>query len=338
LTQGAVPSTKASTTPPAPLPDSLRLDGEAPQGGYLLGGMEYNKPALSVDDHVELYRRRGLVIPDVARVIHYIKYIGYYRLSGYACAFRDPDADEERFLDGTTFDSILDAYIFDRKIRHLLMDALERIEISVRSSISDIMAEAHGPFWLLDDRNFQSGQHQSVIELIKKAIGPNPRENQHDHVRHYYETYSSPDIPPCWMVVEIMSFGEISKVYRKMVGSERRPIADAFSVQHDVFESWLHSLSTARNICAHHGRFWNRKLKISPKIPKNLRLIVSTDKKATLYSVCVIAQYLMSVIADGSRWSERLAELVNSQVDVDIERIGFSPGWDDDSFWHGMNT
>lgn len=103
--------------------------------------MHFDKPSLKISEQRDLLLQRGLVVNDVQELEHYLKYIGYYRLSGYMRPFQDIKHD---FLGEVSFCEILNCYIFDRKLRVLTFDAIERIEISIRSLISNEMSEKGG--------------------------------------------------------------------------------------------------------------------------------------------------------------------------------------------------
>jgi len=93
--------------------------------------MQYTKPPLSIEQQIELLKSRGLEIPDHEQAAHYLYHLNYYRLSGYMLPFQE--GTEHHFQAGTTFEHVLNLYLFDRKLRLLLMDAIERIEVSVRT-------------------------------------------------------------------------------------------------------------------------------------------------------------------------------------------------------------
>ena len=120
----------------------------------------YAKPPLSLEDQVKLLVSRGMTIPDPERAKHYLKFIGYYKLSGYFRFFADPADDKrEQIRAGTTFDDVLALYIFDRKLRVLLMDAFERIEIAAKAAFSHEATIAKGVFWMYHPDNFDHGRH-----------------------------------------------------------------------------------------------------------------------------------------------------------------------------------
>lgn len=294
----------------------------------------FDKPAISLDDQVNLLVERGMAVPDPDRARHYLQFIGYYRLSGYWRYYADyDDPDLKRFRPGTTFDSILSLYIFDRKLRVLLLDAFERIEVAVKAELSQSVGHAQGPFWLCDAANFDRGSHDYIISDVKEAIG-NPGANNHQHVfiKHFYKKYSDP-FPPCWMVMEALSFGAVSRIYKSLKGFLRIPVSKAFGLQHDVFESWLHALAFGRNVCAHHCRVWNRAFTIAPKIPKEYRRDWPPAAPSKLYVLCCMIHHMMEVIADDSNWSGRLRELINERPDVPLAAMGFPENWEESAFW-----
>jgi len=309
---------------------------EAPQGGFFLSSKQpYSKIATSLKDQVELMVSRGLVIDDTQKAEHYLKFIGYYRLGGYARHFRvGSGADPERYIHGTTFSDVLDLYIFDRKMRLLMFDAIERVEVAVRAAISNAGSlSGGGPFWLTDANNFDYGRHGIVTREIEAAIGDvKSGSHQHPFIEHFYNKYS--DVyPPSWMLMECFSIGSISKIYKIMKGNLRQTVAREFNLQHDVLESWLHSISHSRNICAHHSRCWKRIFTIKAKIPKSYRKNIPENSENKLYSQCWMLAHFMKIIADGSRWPERLSELIVSRPKTSLLDMGFPEDWRDHEFW-----
>ena len=120
-------------------------------------GQRYNKPALDENELIERYIERGLIIKDRNRAARYLRHIGYYRLSPYTIPFQ-ADRTTHSFKSGTTFDDILYIYVFDRQLRLMTMDALERVEVAVRAAVSNTMSihGEGGAFWYQNASNYQS--------------------------------------------------------------------------------------------------------------------------------------------------------------------------------------
>jgi abortive infection bacteriophage resistance protein len=315
---------------------------EAPQGGYFLssGKLPYAKPPISILQQLSLLQSRGMEIADADQAHHYLKFVGYYRLSGYFRFYGDP-ADEkgERFVPGTTFQAVLDLYVFDRKIRVLLLDALERIEVAARAEICNTGAlnGKEGAFWLNCAANFDHGQHNVIAKILAERAGTTQNHGIfHQFIVHFFKRYAD-QTPPSWMAMEAFSFGDVSVTYKKMKGELRSPIASSFKLQHDILESWLHALAFGRNICAHHARVWNRTFTIKPKIPKQYLEVWPRKAQDRLYTLCCVIHHMMNVIADGSAWSSRLRDLVDERPNIPLDLMGFPLSWKDHSFW-GFQT
>lgn len=92
---------------------------------------------------LDRWEQRGLLLRDRERAARYLRHIGYYRLSAYVRSFEDSERD--RLRADASFDDVLALYIFDRKLRLVILDALERVEVSVRTAVSDRMSLLDGP-------------------------------------------------------------------------------------------------------------------------------------------------------------------------------------------------
>lgn len=295
----------------------------------------YSKPALSLPDQVKLLQSRGLSIDDLDKAEHYLRYIGYYRLVGYARHFRgDNDSEPEHFNNGTEFEDVLNLYIFDRKLRLLMFDAIERAEVAVRAVLNNVGAlSGGGGFWLTNANNFDYGSHQTIIDEIKVVIGDVEKANhQHPFINHFYNSYSDP-YPPSWMLMECFSMGATSRIYKHLKGSLRQEVSLQFKLQHDILASWLHSISHCRNIVAHHSRCWKRNYTIRPKIPKIYRTKIPQTSENKLFVHCWMLNHFLQIIADGSKWPERLRTLITERPKTALADMGFPDGWDNDDFW-----
>ncbi len=285
----------------------------------------FNKPPLNIPGQIQLLLSRGLVIRDHAHAEHYLKHIGYYRLSGYAHPFQigGTGVNRHNFTHGVTFEMILDRYVFDRKLRLLVLDTIERIEISLRATLTNVIAPLHGAHWYMlktpFDLNFN---HTGFIDDIKRQICHDPsQQGRRDiHIEHYYQTYSIPDMPPAWMVFESVSFGTISYAYKNLAPPGFSPICSAFGLPNDILKSWLHSINYIRNICAHHGRLWNRECRIKPKIAKLKPYTDDLKQNDLIYAQLVVMQILLATIAPGNHWAVKLRDLLAEHPAVPLPR------------------
>jgi len=135
--------------------------------------MKFAKPAISIDDQLALLRRRGMVIADEAAARHYLQHISYYRLRAYWLPFEGPApaAGDHAFKTNTTFEDVIALYVFDRQLRLLVLDAIERVEVAIRAGWAHHMAMAYGPHGYLDQAHHHDPvKHaESVADLVKET-------------------------------------------------------------------------------------------------------------------------------------------------------------------------
>jgi abortive infection bacteriophage resistance protein len=305
-----------------------------PAGFLLL--MRFSKPAIHVDAQIALLRQRGLAVADEAVARHYLRFVGYYRLAGYALPLQvNYNSDGlHRFLEGATFEDVLDLYVFDRELRLAVIDAVERIEIAVRALLSQTMSEQHGPHWFTHAQHFVPGfRHAQFIARVKDDIGHDSTRAamRQTFIQHYYDKYSEPELPPSWMVFEVLSFGTVSLAFKGLRRHNQQPIAKAFGLDGRVLGSWLHALSYVRNLAAHHQRLWNRVYTIKPIAARHLAGELQDTTR--FYAQAVVIETLLRVVAPGIRWSERLAGLLAQHPNVRLDRLGFPEDWQQRALW-----
>lgn len=260
----------------------------------------------------------------------------YFRLAGYALPLQINYNEDgsHAFLPGVRFEDIVDLYVFDRKLRLLVIDALEKIEVAIRATISQSMSEKFGPHWYLSEAPFiPTFAYSAFLDRLKKDI-------VHDHARkparqtfiqHYYDKYSEPELPPSWMVFEVLSVGTVSKIFKNIAREHQKPIARVYGLDTGILASWLHALSYLRNLAAHHQRLWNRKYTIKPAIAKKAPVDLSQQDR--FYAQAVMIQVLLRKISPGTIWGARLFDLFNEYPSIEIKRMGFPENWNTKDIW-----
>ncbi|HYG34479.1 MAG TPA: Abi family protein [Clostridia bacterium] len=301
----------------------------------------FAKPALSVDDLLHLLKERGLIVPDDARAKHYLTFIGYYRLSGYFRFFQleddEPTAQDEepvlphQFREKVEFEDVLDLYIFDRELRLLVMDAIERIEVAFRSVLSDAMCTTYRePHWYLERTHFRTEfDHDAFLDDVSEKVR---QDSNPPFIQHYLDKYDEPGLPPSWMIIEIMPLGTWSKAYSGLARhSDLKLIAGKFGVPPQIFRSWIQCVSVIRNLCAHHMRLWNKRFIIKPKSV----FVGGFELKdnPTFYAQAAVIQRLLQVVAPGSIWGRRILDLLLAHPHVNKREMGFPEGWERNAFW-----
>lgn len=312
----------------------------------------YNKPPLTYKDQVDLLISRGLIVTDRERAERHLANISYYRLSAYMLPYKKRENDEilDQFIDGTSWDAIHSLYVFDRKLRLLIFDAIERLEIAIRTQIIYQLSHKYGSHWqdnpdvfnpitktLRDGTTVSFNVHGEIQKHIKEQLLNNKAEV---FIQHYRKKYDNPINPPSWMSVEIMYFNHLSRICKELKRrADINGIASYFNLPPQTFCSWLHSINYIRNICAHHARLWNRDMNIVPEklsYSKKLQWISNptTVKSSKLYYFLCMLNYLLQTSNPTSLFKFRLIDLIEEYKDViSLNAMGFPDDWEKEKMW-----
>ncbi len=295
--------------------------------------IQYSKKALSFQEQIDQLKSRGLIINDNHRALHYFSHINYYRFSAYTYPFL-ADKEKHIFKEGVTFQNILDLYNFDRELRLLIMDAVERIEVSFRTNIIYALSHKYNPFWLSEKDNFyDKNKYQMHIERVTEEL----RRSDEQFIEHYFSKYTE-KLPPSWITMEVISFSLLSLLFQNLrYNKDQKEVANRYGLNHIVFTSWFHSLVYVRNVCAHHCRLWNRELRIRPNLPKSIGgLWLSTDlnyNNNRIFYVIAVIIYFLTIINPTSHFKTKLRQLLEKYPMVDLDSMGFPEGWEEEQLF-----
>ncbi|MDR5812685.1 Abi family protein [Caballeronia sp. LZ033] len=299
-------------------------------------------------DQLDLLKSRNLAVGDDAAALATLQGIGYYRLVGYGFPLRvpTPGSDVRRSddsLDGASFELAEAVYEFDRKLRLLVLDAIERVAVAVRVDIAHLLGRrhrrAHEPTAQLDANFCQKRQgprrltrHQEWLEKYKEALRKSRKE---DFVAHHEQKYGA--ALPIRVATEIWDFGLLSKFFAGMKCGDQNKIASRYGISGQHLASWLRTIDFVRNVAAHHSRLWNRNHPEPPKLPDTQphqylhHLARDEFARRRTYGTPCILETMLRVIRPESGWSGAVkahwlpfpqSELVN------IRAAGFPPGWE----------
>jgi abortive infection bacteriophage resistance protein len=306
---------------------------------------EYCKPPLSVCQQVErLAREYGLSASDREDAERALRAVGYTRLSAYWKDFIDPKSG--RFYAGIEFPLIWRRYAFDRHLRLLLMDAIERVEISMRSSSATLFALRHGPFGHLDIESFRVSKHPERLrwhDYMCRSLREEIQRSKEPFVRKFFEIYPRHEATnelPIWLGAELMSFGCLVSFIKNQRSDTLKLLAYEYGLPAKVLVSWLHTLNDIRNLCAHHARVWNRVLVRKPTFPKRdiaWQMMRRPAANERIFSVLIGLSYMLKTIAPQSRWGNRLKALLAEYPDVPLRNMGFPDEWQTLPFFQNCN-
>lgn len=309
----------------------------------------YNKPPLSFQEQLDKLKERGLIISDEEYALKKLSQISYFRLSAYFLPYQ---SQKDTFNNTVDFKQVIDTYSFDRELRLLVFDCIERIEVAIRTQFIYQMAMYYNDsHWHDNQKLFISpfynkkrikidpfSDFQAVISKAKTT--PRPEV----FIKHYTDTYDTPSNPPAWMCFELLTIGELSNLYKGLKNNaDKKRIANFFNLHPTIFTSWFHSLTYVRNICAHHSRLWNKDLAVEPeRLQKPKEAWVSNhfnNNKRVFYFLCVL-KYLLIRVNPNNRFTEKLRLLFQKYPNIPIQYLGIpSDGkgnlldWENEPLW-----
>lgn len=300
----------------------------------------------SYEEQIEILRSRDMIIDDEEEAKRLLVFVGYYRLSGYSYPFREFDDETGRrldgFRDGTKFSDIAALYDFDRKLRFLALDAIERIELAVQVEIAHLLGERdpfahesprelHGIFSRVG-RNGEPSRHSRWLDDYDRLV---QRAGRKPFVRHNLDKYGR---LPIWVAIEVFDFGTMSKLFAGMKYNDKLGIEKQFGLYTGTdFETWLRGFNFIRNTAAHHGRLWNCNILELANVPRTkIKLYALKQSRPFLY-FCLM-QSVLNVICPHSDWKNQFTSLMDDFPSpengaVSLEDMGIVNGWKDWDIW-----
>ena len=292
---------------------------------------------------------RGLTVEGNDRAKRYLEQISYYRLSAYVLPLQQV---KDRFTPGTTFDQLLNLYLFDRELRLLVFDEIERIEVAVRAQAIYRLSHKYGSHWQDDPNVFlpayvnRGGITVDIFNETQAVIQEHCTSKRPEtFVEHYRATYSSPANPPSWMSMELLTMGQLSRLFAGLKdNADKSGISTYFGLHHNVMTSWLHTMTYVRNICAHHSRLWNRDFGVRPDLlmkPSKPWMTTSfrRNNHRCFYFLCTL-KYLLFAANPTNHFRDRLEALFRKFQDVPVrflgiptDRAGNHIAWQNEPLW-----
>ena len=298
--------------------------------------MEYNKQTLDTPDLLALLKQRGLVITNEQEALKTLSIISYFRL---ACYFRPMEADKQthKFREGSTLEQVMALYEFDTALRDMVFCAIRQIEVALRTRINHHFSRNHTPFWFSQvDLAIDGHLFADNLSSVDREL----RRSKEEFIKEHFARYDKPTFPPAWKTLETVSFGTLSKLYGNFAEkADKKAVAEDFGLpQHEFLNSWMESLTSLRNFCAHHSRIWNRRYALKPQMPKTLAggdwLTDFSFPPDKIYpQLCCIA-YWLNAIEQKNTFVADFKALLTKYPTVDTAAMGFPRGWQQEPLWH----
>lgn len=265
-------------------------------------------------EQIELLKSKGLSV-DENFAENVLRKVGYYRLSGYYKFFYDnlKLKNENHFREETDFIDIYNIYLFDKELRNLIFIVICDIEIHLKSSISYTLSHDYGTEALKKENIIP----KSIDEFLQKELS---RYSKKEIIKHHRDNYESKY--PIWVVMEILSLGTVSRIYKLLPTKNKKEIArNYYNHKHQYLEQWFETVTYIRNKCAHHERLIGENINI--KMDKSMQ-----GHNAGSLFVFLIA--IKTLLSDELQWNvfvEKLSEIIDKYEFSRFDLIGFDENW-----------
>jgi abortive infection bacteriophage resistance protein len=294
--------------------------------------MRYDKLPLTFEQQLALLISRGLEVDDHELALHVLERIGYYRLSAYWHPVKNHD---DSFRPGAKFEVALQLYEFDRQLRLLVIDAIERVEIALRTAITYNLAQAYGSYGHTEPGNFRNDFHHAAWAA---KVERDTKSSREDFIAHFQAKYQDYPSLPIWMTTEVITLGALSRLYEGMLKRDQQKIARDYGIHPVVLRTWLRTLTYIRNLCAHHARLWNRQIPVAPDLPRHDARwqppLTPTNRR--LFAILLVLRQMMHHHHQGEDWQQRVTELIAPIAQKDYRRIamGMPQDWQQHPLWN----
>ncbi|WP_455951277.1 Abi family protein [Eubacterium sp.] len=275
---------------------------------------------MTIDEQIENLKSLGLIIEDEEYARKILNDISYFRLiKAYSLNLKNNNSE---YSNNVAFEHIVELYLFNANFRQILFPQIEKIEINTRCRIGNYFANQYGVLAYKYSDNFENEEYHKVfLHDIDEELR---RNSKAPFVRNFRENYEGGELP-IYALIEIFSFGMLSKFYKNMKNSDKKAVAQKFGVGYTYFESWLESISYVRNICAHYGRLYNAKLSKTPKMYNQYREAGIGNNRIFGVLLC-----MMQLLKEDKNWIlfvDEIEMLIEKYEGIDIKTMGFPDNW-----------
>ena len=217
-----------------------------------------DKEFKTYNEQIELLKNKRLNIGDERQAIEILKNISYFALiNGYKRPFK---GDNGNYRSDACFDDIVKLYDFDEKLRFFLLRQLLAVETRIKSSISYNFTQNYKvPNAYFDVNNFDyHGKNITDINKLVSILQGIHSDTSHPYIDHYQKKHNG-NIP-LWVIINAMTFGQVSKMYSLLKAREQQCICGDFGIASQrEMRSALDILTLFRNVCAHNERLYDFK-------------------------------------------------------------------------------
>lgn len=303
-----------------------------------------NQKPRTIEEQLSILKQRGMEFRDDAFAKKYLARVSYFRLKYFWVDLVDEITDD--FKEGVCFENVIERYEFDKSLRQILFNAIETLEVGLRTKIITTLSLATGSgLWYLDESLFEKKEyHEDFVLDMKYEFGRSTDPFARDYIREHDdwdENSAEGSNPDAWMIFETATFGTLSKMYKNL--KAQSPLKSAIANEFGLYSardlsSWLEAISVLRNTVAHHSRLWYR---IFAKKPVNIRshrgawLVndMTENQRKRAFGVISCLLYLCNAIQPDNNVKQEIKQLFSEHPSIPVYMLGFTSDWTNNPIW-----
>ena len=290
----------------------------------------------TIDEQIALLKERGMSFDEKTNVAHYLGNISYYRLKGYWWEMQE-DFVNHQFKGNSWFEDVIELYNFDQDFRLIVFNAIEDIEIALRTKMIYHLSLGYGGEWYINSKLFQNQSHH---DEFKSKISKEINESNEVFIKKHKNNHPD-EKPEAWKALEVITLGTLSRLFENINHQlrEKSIIANEFGLYNQkTLSSWLRTITVIRNIIAHHGRLWNRPIinryDWPHEIPLSILNYIPSDyERRKIFPILSAIIYLNNHISPGHNIKSDLLNLFDKFDEIPLSKMGFPANWKEQHIW-----
>ena len=284
--------------------------------------LKIHQPSTTIDEQIANLRNKGLIIEDEEKAKLFLNDVSYFRLiKAYSLGLKVING---QYYESIRFDDIVELYLFNANLRQSVLTQIEKVEINFRCRLSNYFCDKYGVLGYEDTNNFFNPKfHDELLDDISKETSRNAKS---PFVRNFCENYVDGKIP-LYALVELFSFGTLSKFYKNMKTEDKKAVASLFSTGYTYFESWIENIAYVRNICAHYGRIYNAKFTKTPRLYKQYNK--QGIKNLRVFATLLTLKHLLPNDRQWLDFIQTVELLIEKYPKVNLYYMDFPNDWKD---------
>lgn len=312
--------------------------------------MSYNKKSLTFEEQLDLLISRGIKVNNRPVALIRLKNLSYYKIKEFLVPYEKKvidddgnvvinyDENQNKIINyrNITFEKVIRRFYQDKNLRLYLLHAIEKIELSLKTQFAYVLGKRDGFSYLKFNmwcnkeefcKHYILFKQQEFHRTLKEML----RRSKNSSIIEFLKEEEE-KIPPIWMVVDVLTLGNIVHLFTLMSKKKKEEIAKFYKCEPEEFESWLKHIKFIRNKCAHNSNIIDLKMKTRPLLRKEWRekLFVYEHKNNLIYTnrianTFMIVSYLVKNINLDYRFGDihkNLTKII-SHNDVIAHDLGF---------------